>query len=145
MLFDSCLSNIKLNAQHFIRLMNSDQMWWKDFGNESKLIRRELTAIKTFTVEKGVGSQDSIFTLCIQFDLIVFDRVEKWNRGQKLSAKFANRASIANFLRPCQQTEITKNIRKGCCLLLLISIYLNSCTKLKVKLNSFEFDKTQLS
>ena len=42
----------------------------------------------------------------------------KVKQGQKLSAKFANRAPIANFLRPCQQTEITKNIRKRVFLLL---------------------------
>ena len=64
----------------------------------------------------------------------------KSETGGKVVAKFANRAPIANFLWPCQQTEITKNIRKGCCLLLLISIYLNSCTKLKVKLDSFEIE-----
>ena len=83
MLFDSCLSNIKLNAQHFKTLMNSDQMWWKDFGNESKLIRRELNAIKTRRKSTlHSWKRDSIFTLCIPFNLIVFARVEKWNRGK---------------------------------------------------------------
>ena len=64
-------------------------------------------------------------TLCISVALIVFDTVEEKNRGQKLSSKFANRAPIANFLEPCQQTEITKKSEKSVFTRNKVVIYVN--------------------